>query len=333
MLAWDIPSEDWDKLTIKTGQFRPGTQELQLLSSCLPSEWFLENVAAKYGPGSYRIQAGPGPYRTKNTTIHVSPAYARDAGYQTAPPMAPPSPDPNQLMAARTAQQALTGPVEPLALAQMIQAAVDTALVRTQPAAQPMNPMEMFFKGMEMANSSMLKSMETAKAMFGVGGAEAIKERDWTDVALELGPSILSTLQQAMKSAPNPAPSTPPPPQAKQTPPPNVATLQTAPPQGAPVAFPEPPQDAIPILQTLRNHAGILQSWHDNPSATEDDLANQLYGLIGVDLEPSVLATADHVAEFGPAILGHISPGFTTTRAAAILASWARLIRSNEETQ
>jgi hypothetical protein len=334
MLAWEIPSEDAERMTVKTVRLKPGSQETELLFSCVLSEWNLEGVAAKYGKGSYKVQAGPGPYRTRHTTIHVSAEYARDAGYEAMPPMPPPPPDPNQLMAARTAQQALSGPVEPLALAQMIQAAVDTALAKAQPQAQQANPVELLLKGMELANSSMLKNMDTVKAMMGVqdqgsGG----KERGWMDVAVELGPSIMQTLQMAMKTA-TPAyqpPPTPPaqPALANHTAPPPPQQPQ---PTGEPMPFPPPPTDAVPILNVMKGQAFILKRYLDGPM-TPQELAEQLYGLVGPDLEPSVIAAADHVAQHGPGILGHADPAFASQKAAETLVAWARIIRSSEETQ
>lgn len=330
MLAWEIPAEDFERMTVKTSRLKPASQELELLESTPLADWFLENVARKYGKGSYRIQAGPGPYRTKNTTIHVSQEYARDARFQAMPPM-PPPPDPNQMMAARTAQQALAGPVEPLALAQMIQAAVDTALAKVQPATQQANPIDLLLKGMELANSSMLKNMETVKTMMGVQEPGAEKNRGWMDVAVELGPSILQTLQMAMKTAaPAAQPAQPHRPALADhaAPPPQP---QPAQPIGEPMAFPPPPQDAIPILNVMKGQAFILKRYLEGPTPAAE-LAAQLDGLVGPDLEPSILAAADHVAEHGPAILGHADPSFASQKAAETLVAWARIIRSNEET-
>lgn len=338
MLAWEIPVEDWDRMSVKTGRYKPGTQELEILFSCLPSEWFLETVAERYGKGTYRIQAGPGPHRTKNTTIHVSAEYARDAGFQTTPPMPQTQPDPNQLMAARTAQQALSGPVDPLSLAQMIQTAVDTALARAQPAAPAMNPMDMFFKGMEANNAMLSKSMETARSMMGIQPSERAepREKGWIDLVAELGPIALQTLQTAMKTSPAQPPAfngphhgPTPQPQAigiHQGPPPPIQPLNTG---EQTMPYPDPPQEAVPILTVMKGQAFILKRYLDGPT-TAEELADSLFGMVGPDLEASVLAAADHVAMNGPGILGHAAPEFATEKAAHTLIAWAKLIRTPE---
>lgn len=335
MLAWEVPEEDWDRLTVKVCRYKLGGREVELLGSCLPREWFLADTAAKYGPGSYKIQGGPGPYRLKNTTIHVSDAYARDAGFEPIPHgFAPAPPDPNQLMAARTAQQALTGPVDPLALAQMIQTAVDSGIAKAMSQPQQMNPMDMFFRGMETANSSMLKSLDTAKAMLGMQGLEKPepKEKDWTDVVLELGPSILGTLQQAMATS-APRATTPAVPSARPAIAPPPVVPHSAPSQPAlgdqsMQAFPDPPAEAVAILNVMKGQAFILRQYLESQTSAEA-LAQMLDGLVGPDLEPSILSAADHVERNGPGILGHADPAFASQKAAQVLISWARIIRES----
>ena len=328
MMTWEVPPEDWDKLTVKTQRFRPGTQQLEIIFSCLPREWRLEEVAQRYGPGTYRIQAGPGIYRAKNTTITVSREYAAEAGYEPAPAMTP-APDPQQMMAARTAQQAMTGPVDPISLAQMIQTAVNTALAQAQPKTET-SALELVMKGFEMANTMTQRSMESARTMLGVAEPAAMTPKGWAEVALELGPSLLSTLQSAM-AAPRPqAPAPPPRPTiATHQPPPGEQTMPQQPP---PQTFPDPPQETVPLLRIMQQYAGMLASRLDSPAPPEN-LAAQLAGLLGADLDPSVLATADHVAEHGPGILGNASPALATPKAAAVLAAWARILRADEETQ
>lgn len=327
MMTWEVPAEDWETLTIKTQRFKPGTQQLELLFSCLPRDWYLETVAERYGPGSYRIAAGPGPYRTKNTTVTISREYAADSGYQPAPQMPPPV-DPQQMMAARTAQQAMSGPVDPIALAQMIQTAVDTALAKVQPKTET-SALEMIMKGFEMANTMTTRSMEAARGMMGITAPAEMTPKGWAEVALELGPSLLATLQTAM-AAPRPAG---PPPAARGTlathqPPPTGAP--TMPPEPPPQAFPEPPAETVALLRIMQQYAPMLRARLESPQ-TPEDLAGQLAGLLGADLDPSVLATADHVAIHGPGILGNASPALVTDKAAAVLAAWAQILRAEGE--
>lgn len=325
MLAWEIPAEDWERMTVKTAQFKPGTQELQILFSCVPNEWFLSEVARKYGPGSYRVQAGPGPYRQKNTTIHVSTHYARDAGYQAAPPMAASIPDPNQMMAARTAQQALTGPVGPLELAQMIQTAVDTAISRIQPAQTALDPSALLLKGFEMASMMMGKASETMKLV----NAPAVETapRGWADVLAENLPNVLDVLKTAMTARPQPIPPQPPPPAPTLA---NHAQPPTQPIGAAVPQFPEPPQACIPLLQIMRSNAWALRGPLQSPQEPAD-LAGQLAGLLGPEMDESIIATAAHVQQFGPAILGSADPEFATPKAAAVLIEWAKILQT--ETQ
>ena len=104
-------------------------------------------------------------------------------------------------------------------------------------------------------------------------------------------------------------------------------------PEPPPQTFPEPPLETVALLRIMQQHAPMLCASIQSAEPAEE-LAAQLAGLLGADLDPSVLATADHVAEHGPAILGNAAPQLaTSTKAAAVLAAWARILRSEEETQ
>lgn len=320
MLAWDVPADDWDKITVKTCRFKPGTQQLEVLFSCIPPQWSLETVAQRYGQGSYKILAGPGPHRGKNTTITVSREYAQEAGHESAPPMAPPM-DPNQQLAARTFVQATQGPVDPLNLSQMIAAAVETAIARNRP---PESGLDSFLKGFTIANDLSLKAMDQAKAMLGIQTTTETREVGWPEVIMSVAPQIIGTLQQAM-STPSPQPQR----QPQQDPSPqNLQTIiQKQEPQTMAPQPPTPPQETLPLLNIMRQYAAILRQHLANPDTTPRALAEELSGLVGPTLDESVLATAQEVMQNGPGILANADAELATEKAAQTLIEWSNIIQ------
>lgn len=332
MAAWELPPEAWERTTVKTTRFIRGTQQMELLSSCPLPEWSLDDMARTYGPGTYRIQAGPGPYRTKNTTVTVSREYADAAGFAAAPQYIP-APSPIEQQAARTFQQATQAGVDPVSLAAMIQTAVDNALQRVNPRKDEGSSLDLILKGFELANNLTTRSMETAKNMLGMGaGAAEPTPTSWAEVALQLGPTLLGTLQTAImqsRQTPPPAPA----PAAAPAPAPQRPTLPP-PAEGAHAmpghpAFPPAPAEAAPILNIMRNYGPVLRG-HLESETHPNELAAQLSGLIGPDLDPAILAAADHAKEHGPEFLGNAAPYLATPKAAAVLIAWAELIRQEQ---
>jgi hypothetical protein len=333
MAAWELPPEAWERTTVKTTRFIRGTQQMELLSSCPLPEWSMDDLARTYGPGTYRIQAGPGPYRTKNTTLTISREYADAAGFAAAPQYQPP-PSPLEQQAARTFQQATQGPVDPINLAAMIQTAVDNALQRAQPRQNETGSLDLILKGFELANSLTVKSMETAKTMLGVNPTNLEPTpTTWAEVALQLGPTLLGTLQAAI-AAPRPQ-STPAnmgnpstivnTPQKPTLPPPGVQDM-TPPPHH----FPPAPPATVPILNIMRAYGPMLRGHLDGPS-TPEQLAEQLAGLLGPDLDPAIIAAGEYAREHGPEFLGNATPYLANPKAAAVLIAWADLIRSESQ--
>lgn len=324
MAAWELPPEAWERTSVKTTRFRPGSQQMELLASQTIADWNLEDLARSYGPGTYRVQAGPGPYRTKNTTITVSREFADQAGFAAAPQNIT-QPSPHELMAARTFQQATTGAVDPLQMAAMIQTAVDKALERVQPKGD--SSLDLILKGFELANSLTTRSMETAKNMLGVSPTLEPSARTWADVALELGPSLLGTLQQAISSN-RTAPQAPAPPPHANPAAPTLSTHQEPQPmkQNLPPIHPA----AVPLLKIMGNYAPMLINHLSSPASPED-LASQLAGLLGADLDPAVIAAAEQVKVEGPAVLAHAHPQLATDKAAATLIAWAEILRNSQE--
>jgi len=330
MLAWDIPSEDWDKLTVKTAQFIAQSQQLTILRSNLPTDWQLEDIARDFGPGQYRIQAGPGPYRGRNTTINVDARFAREAGWEPAPPMPQPIPTPQDQLAARTFQQATQGAVDPVSLAAMVQTAVQNAMAHAQPAA--VDPLAMVLKGFELANTMTSRSMELAKGMVGVPDPKD-GPRDWPDVIMELGPKLLDTLQGIVPLL-RPTPPAAAPVAGHVQPVTTQQTLQTGnPPEHTvpnPPQLPQPPTETVPLLRLMQMNAALLKPYLAGPASAED-LAQQLSGLVGPDIDPAVHATAAHVEQYGPAILAHADPTFATARAADVIIQWSRLLNTPDD--
>jgi hypothetical protein len=322
MAAWELPPEAWERTTVKTTRFIRGTQQMELLSSCPLPEWSMDDLARTFGPGTFRIQAGPGPYRTKNTTLTISRNYADAAGFAAAPAYIP---TPLEQQAAQTFKQATQGPVDPINLAAMIQTAVENALQRTQPK-QETSALELVMKGFEMALTMTGRASEVAKTMAAPVEAAA---KGWPDLISEVAPSLLATLQTAItaqRQPPLPAQAQPAQVQRPTLPPPALG----APPMPNPQTFPPAPPETVPILNIMRNYGPMLRGHLESP-ATPEELAGQLAGLLGPDLDPSIIATANYAREQGPEFLGNAAPYLATPKAAAVLIAWSDLIQTPEE--
>jgi len=333
MQAWELPSEAWESTTVKTTRAIRGTQQMELLASQTLADWSLDELARLFGPGTYRVQAGPGPHYRKNSTITVSREYAANAGFSSVPVQT----DPLQLQAASTFQKAQAGPVSPVELAAMIQTAVNNAQAQNQ--TRPDSYMEAIMKGFDLANSMSMKAMESAKTMIGIPSyaRDAIMggEVSWPQVVLELAPTILGTLSQvfthAQATQPQPGTTIQTQPQSQPSqamptlPPPQGAQAMTPNPPQAPSNFPPPPPETQPVLALMSNYAGLLQGHLSGPEPAES-LAEQLANLVGPALDPSIIALAEYVKANGPAILGNAGPAFATDRAASVVIEWARVL-------
>lgn len=322
MAAWELPPDAWQTTTVKTVRPRPGTRIEEIVNSCPLPEWNLDDLAARFGPGTYRVAPGPGPYRTKTATIHVSDEYARACGWGAAPPAAPKA---QELVAARTLQQAAAGPTNPLDLMAMIETMMDrreaALLARLTPQQQGGGPeamMAMMMKGFELSTQMIRGSMETARTL--TTPAEPREPATLADVLLQMGPQILGTIQQAMATAP--ARQAPPVPH-RPAPPPTAGTLPPATP--APAAPPEPEPTMRNISEETRAAVGTLTEQENQAIAPAvgmfepyagrlvpflgtthpSILAAQVAGYIGPEMVDSVQALAV-VAETRPAILGLI---------------------------
>jgi hypothetical protein len=281
----------------------------------------MDMIAQRFGPGFYRIVCGNGPSARRNSTIEVTPEFAEKAGW-AAPPQPMEIPNPIQMQARQTFERALQGPVQPLELAAMNQAAVDSALEKRRPQETGFDSL---MKGFELANTLQTRALEQAKTVLGIApSAGEPKEVGWPEVALQVVPAILDGLKMLAVQQHAGAPAQP------QAPAQPVVQAQPTLPQHQPetraMEFPVPPMETRPILGLMRQYAAHLEGPLNSPTSP-DDLARQLSGLVGADLDESVLATADYVQANGPAILGNVAPFFATEKAAQVVTQWAKIIR------
>lgn len=319
MEAWGIPSEAYESTTVKTSRNVRGSNQWMLLASVPLPDWNLEDVAARFGPGSYRIVCGNGPSRLKNSTVHVSPQFAENAGWAAAPPQAP---DPLQVHAAQTFRKVTdSGAVSREELAAMIQVAVNNA----RPASSE-SGLDAFLKGFNIANELSMKAMDQAKGMLGIApAAPSGDEASWPAVILQLAPTILDTLKTAFAVPPQPPPADPSP-QAR----PSIAAAQAQEPSPMPhpesAAYPPPPPETVPLLNLMKQFAPMLKGPMEGPEPPET-MADQLTMLVGPAMDDAVIATAEHVKAQGPGIFGHVAPWMVSDRAAAVVIAWAAKIQ------
>jgi hypothetical protein len=95
--------------------------------------------------------------------------------------------------------------------------------------------------------------------------------------------------------------------------------------------FPEPPPLTIPVLKIMQRYASTLKGYLDSDT-TALNLAQQLSGLLGPDLDESVINLAAYVKEHGPAILGNAAPYLVTDKAAAVLIEWGGIVAAESDT-
>jgi hypothetical protein len=333
--AWKLPAAAYDTETVKIARCIIGTHRIEMLQSLPIRDFSMPETAGGYGPGKYRISPGPGPYSDKSVTMEISEEYARREGWASAPPQ-PPPPSAVETMAARTFQQAQSGPVDPLSLTAMVEVAVQRALNQHQtPTA---DPFALLLKGFELANMFQTKSMEAAKTMLGVAAPAEAHATTFADVLLELGPKILEVIQSvapAVIASANQQPAAVPaaPIQQLQVKKSGDQTMP-APAPREPVALPKMTEqeikDTAPIIAILKPYAGILaQQLSRRPP---EELADQLGGMIGADLWDSVLAFSDTVQKYGLSMMGHIGPGLSTPAAGIVVHTLAREILTYRET-
>ena len=101
-----------------------------------------------------------------------------------------------------------------------------------------------------------------------------------------------------------------------------------APATAAPQLTPEEIKEISPIVAIMRPYAGILA--HQTKSAPPEELAAQLSGMIGPDLEESVVALARATRKHGPAVLAHIGHDLATPEAAAVVYHLSDMIEREQ---
>lgn len=335
MAAWELPQSAWDTESVKVGRCVIGTNRVTLLHSEPIRDFSMARCSGEYGPGKYRISPGPGPYSSKQVTLEIDEVYARREGWGQAP-ATPALPSSHELMAAQTFQKAQAGPVDRLELMAMI----ETAIQRSQPPAPALDPITLMMKGFELSNTFQAKSLDLAKSMLGVNTPAEAAPRTMADVLVEMGPSILETIQKivpaiagAVASSNARAAATQPPPPPPHRPAPALATNGAEPMSRelAPVVHTEPPpltQEEIaaisPIVAVMKPYAGILAQ--QLTTAPPEELAQQLSGLLGPELDESILALDSVCLKHSPAVLLHIGPGLGTAGAALVVHELARII-------
>lgn len=348
MANWGLPQETWNTITIKTFRPVPGSRLETLVDSCPLSDWNLNDLAKNYGPSTYRMAPGPGPFSAKTCTVHVSDDFARRAGWGAPPPNIPSA---SEALAARTLQQATHAPTEPLQLLQAFEAMWDRRerelLAKIQPQQQApsggMDALALILKGFEISGMLQQKAMETVTKMTGLGGLPTaeVEPKGWADVVLQLGPSILETVNNVVKSAPVHAP-------APQALPQNAAPRNTLPmaqpvnrnpeikPQepttvgenvsdetrDAIVALSEDEKTAIaPAIGLFKPHADRVVPLLAGPMPISL-IASQIAGYLGPDLLPSIKALAA-VGTRNCKVLGVLNEKLATERAAELLRAVA----------
>ena len=339
MACWELPQEAWHTESVKVARCVLGTNRVSLLHSEPLREFSMARCAGEYGPGRYRISPGPGPYSAKQVTLEIDEVYARREGWGQAPPAPPPvMPSSHDLMAAATFQKAQAGPVDRLELMAMI----ETAIQRSQPPAPTLDPITLMMRGFELSNTFQAKSLDLAKSMLGVNAPAEAAPRTMADVLVEMGPSILETIQKIVPAIAGAVASTnaraaatqpPPPPPPPHRPAPALATTGAEPMSRelAPVTHTEPPAlspeevAAIsPIVAVMKPYAGILAQ--QLTTAPPEELAQQLSGLLGPELDDSILALDAACLKHSPAVLLHIGQGLGTPGAAIVVHELARII-------
>jgi len=181
-------------------------------------------------------------------------------------------------------------------------------------------------RGYEMA----FVMIEKAKT-FVHAGVEPVEPASIGGAVVKYAPEILGILRDGlgMMAAGRMQPQ----PIQRQAQPVNVTPAETKKEEGEPVRLPineEEAEQIRPIVAVLHQYGPNLIGFLKRPDTTPDVLATQLVGLMGPDLDESMLALSDIATRTGPQLLTVIHPEAGTTKALETIQACARKIRESE---
>ena len=330
ILNWGLDADAYNTESVKVARYVQGTQQTSLLASMPLGAFRLSAIIQRFGPGRYLIKPGPGPNSTKACTMNISEEYARAEGWREIPPMPPQQPGATDAFLQDRMMAATRGAISPIDVATMVELAVQKAIQATQQQRPAENPMDGMMKGFELAFTMMTKAKEFVNP--GAAPVEA-EPKTFVDVAMQYAPDILGVIKQGLGLM---AANT----QAQPAPQMNVQPAQPAPPKEVgPMAQekPLPPitqqeAEAIkPVVSILHGFKNQLAGVVNDDKATPQELAAQLMGVLGADLDPSMIALSDVLKRTGPDLLQVISPDVAHEKGAAIIHECAGIIRSATE--
>lgn len=327
---WQIGAGDVEGITIKILRQKIGTMEQELMDSFPLVDYDGRRIAAQFGPGTYYIKTGPGPYAKHAIKLSVSEALARTAGFGRVPTRAA------DLAAERTIRQATQGPVDQVDLLAAIETILDRRQAEQSRGLQTAGPAQIQTDPMA-AMKAQFEQIQTMMAFMASLEERAIKTvemRMGRDVQIPAEDTNASLLEKLLPKvvdifgnlmATRNAPAAP-------TPAPVVIQAQPQPPQPAapaPAEAPKPEGIIMPLLteheqaaitaavSMLRPHAAMIAPLTE--TLTDERIVDELEPWIPAGVVPSLEALAAVVAKHGPAVLASIHPGLATDRWAGIL--------------
>jgi len=332
--AWLVAADDAETITVKVLRYKPGTQEMELVSQGPLTEFDGEFLAGRFGPGTYYLRPAAGPYAKHSAKLPISETLARSCGYGRIQPTA------TELVAERTIRDAATGPTDPLHLVAAIEAVMDKRdRERGFMAPQmPMQPGQAQTIDPLAAMRSQFEQIQSMMSFMGSLEERAIKtvemrmgRQEFTPSAEDTNTSLLEKLLPkaldifgTMMSNRNPAPL-----QHQQAP----GQHQVSQAQPEPPKVINPPTQEAPQMPTLTQQeqeaiggAVAMLRPHGNTlvqlgasGMNDDQIITQLEPWIPGPMVPELANLAAVVAQHGPAVLGAIHPGLAVDRWAGIL--------------
>ena len=336
--AWGVTAQEAESHGVLVFRQTPGTDERQLMDRVPMLEYSMDQVACKFGPGTYYIKGTAGRYEARAARFVISPEYAAERGFGRLPE----PPKAADLVAVRTLQRtAETAGIDPTELISALERAVEAGLdrrlgpgrIQQHQGPAPFDQMETQFAQVEKMYSFMEKmearAMESVSRRLGMEPKEEGPDpNSWAGIAatlLPVGMELFSKMMTRPTAQPQPSP---------EAPPVNVTPLQPQPPPApknikAPAVMEKMTEDEkiaiFPALGMLRPFLGALSKMSEG-TRTEPEIAQELEGYIPDNMAPAMVALADLSKRHGVEALALLGPNFQSGRWLTILGELEKIL-------
>jgi len=325
--AWAVSPSDVESHSVLIFRQRSGVDE-RVLIECVPMlNYHLDEIVAKYGPGTYYLKGSAGRYERKAGKFIVSDEFASARGYGRLPD----PPKAADLQAVRTLQRASEASgIDPVDLTSAIQRASEAATRQILESygisprgfqgggmpPQGFGQMESQFQQVEKMYGFMermeARAMESVERRMGLAPSTKAEEPDpnsWAGILSALAPVGVELAKAIMT-----------PRQPTQPPPSQPQAIQPQP-QENPVKLDIPEEVAQKIAPAIRMLAPFksMLARMDDGVRTPESISDDLSAYIPPGCYEAMAALGTLVSERGSSVLHLIGPEFVNDRWSAIV--------------